>query len=157
MSATAESVRSLWIPLEGINLMLPNVAVAEVINYQPLELVDNGPDWLLGALRWRELEMPVIALESICGFDLPGRGKTPRLSVVNSVLAGSDLPFYAIVTTGIPRLVMADEDALGGSELAGRELPETVADVVSIGSESALIPNLELIQKLVEKAWQSCR
>lgn len=157
MTAIAESVRSLWIPLEGTNLMLPNVAVAEVINYQPLEMVENGPHWLLGVVRWRERELPVIALEGICGFGLPRQEKSPRLSVLNSVRSDSDLPFYAIVTTGIPRLVIADEEALGESKLGGKQLPETVADVIGIGSENALIPNLEIIQQLVETAWQECR
>lgn len=157
MNAVVESVRSLWLPLEGINLMLPNVAVAEVINYQPLDMVENGPHWLLGVVRWRERELPVIALEGICGFGLPRQEESPRLSVLNSVLPDSDLPFYVMVTTGIPRLVIADEEALGESVLAGKQFPETVADVVTIGSENALIPNLEAIQLLVEKAWRDCR
>ena len=54
MNAVVESVRSLWVPLDGINLLVPNVAIAEVINYQPLDLLEEGPEWLLGSLRWRD-------------------------------------------------------------------------------------------------------
>ena len=50
MNAVVESVRSLWVPLDGINLLVPNVAIAEVINYQPLDLIQDGPEWLLGRL-----------------------------------------------------------------------------------------------------------
>lgn len=140
-------------PLEEVNLLVPNVAIAEVINYQPLDLIHDGPEWLLGCLRWREQELPVISVERLCGFNLPQGERGSRISVINSVLPGAELQFYAIVTAGIPRLFSADEDALGGSTLGDRDLPDTVADCVQIGNEEALVPDLEKIQALVSDAW----
>ncbi|GMQ88075.1 MAG: chemotaxis protein CheW [Gammaproteobacteria bacterium] len=153
MNAVVESVKSLWVPLEEVNLLVPNVAIAEVINYQPLDLIHDGPDWLLGCLRWREQELPVVSAERLCGFNLPQGERGSRISVINSMIPGADLSFYAIVTAGIPRLFSADEDALGSSVLGDRGLPDTVADCVQIGNEEALIPDLENIQTLVGKAW----
>ncbi len=157
MNAVVESVRSLWVPLEGVNLLVPNVAIAEVIDYQPLDLIHDGPDWLLGCLRWREQELPVVSVERLCGFNLPQGARGSRISVFNSVLAGSELSFYAIVTADIPRLFSADEDALGSSMRGDRVLPGTVADCVRIGNEEALIPDLESIQAMVGKAWAAVR
>ena len=153
MNAVIESVRSLWVPLDGVNLLVPNVAVAEVINYQPLELIEDGAPWLLGRLRWRGQALPVISMEYMCGFDLPQSERGTRLSVLNSVRTSSALPFYAMVTAGIPRLISADSDALGESLLATKSLPDTVADCVRIGKEEAVIPDLEIIQTMVESAW----
>jgi len=153
MNAVVESVRTLWVPLEEVNLLVPNVAIAEVINYQPLDLIHDGPDWLLGCLRWREQELPVVSVERLCGFSLPQGERGSRISVINSTIPGSDLPFYAIITAGIPRLFSADEDALGSSMLGERELPDTVADCVKIGNEEAMVPDLEKIQTMVGKAW----
>jgi chemosensory pili system protein ChpC len=154
MNAVVESVRSLWVPLESTNLLVPNVAIAEVVSYQPLEMVEDGPDWLLGLLRWRDHELPVISMERLCGYNLPAGARGSRLSVLNSVSAEASLPFYAMVTAGIPRLFNADGDALGESIADARTLPDTVADCVQIGSEEALIPNLAVIQALVDKTWK---
>ena len=154
MNAVVESVRSLWVPLEEVNLLVPNVAVAEVINYQPLDLIQDGPDWLLGRLQWRDKELPVVSMERLCGFNLLQGARGSRISVLNSVKAGAGLGFFAMVTAGIPRLFNADADALGGSMLSTKNLPETVADCVQIGSEEALIPNLEVIQTLIERSWE---
>ncbi|HFD80119.1 MAG TPA: chemotaxis protein CheW [Gammaproteobacteria bacterium] len=153
MNAVVESVRSLWVPLQGTNLLVPNVAIAEVINYQPLETVVDGPEWLLGALRWRDQRLPVVSMEVLCGQPRPPAERGCRISVVNSVRKDAGLPFYAMVTADIPRLFSADAEALGESLRGGGDFPDTVADVVRIGSEQALIPNLELIQALVEQAW----
>jgi chemosensory pili system protein ChpC len=157
MNAVVESVRSLWVPLDGVNLLVPNVAIAEVINYQPLELIQEGPEWLLGSLRWRDQELPVVSMESLCGLGLPRSERGARISIVNSVKPRSALPFYAIVTTAIPRLISADPDALGESLLAVRTLPDTVADCIQIGNEEALIPELEIIQTLIENSWADFR
>jgi chemosensory pili system protein ChpC len=153
MNAVVESVRSLWVHLDGINLLVPNVAVAEVINYQPLELIQDGPEWLLGTIRWRDQEVPVISMECLCGFRLPQSERGARISVLNSVKSSSALKFFAMVTAGIPRLISADADALGESLLALRSLPDTVADCVQIGNEEALIPDLGVIQTMVESSW----
>ena len=154
MNAVVESVRSLWVPLEKVNLLLPNVAIAEVINYQPLDLIQDGPDWLLGRLQWRDKVLPVVSMERLCGLSVPQAERGSRISVLNSVQDDASLPFYAMVTAGIPRLFSADADALGGSMLSTRSFPETVADCVQIGSEEALVPNLEIIQRLVAEAWK---
>ena len=154
MNAVVESVRSLWVPLDGGNLLVPNVAIAEVINYQPLDMIGDGPEWLLGRLRWRDRDLPVIAMEAVCGMPLPQAERGARISVLNSVKADSELPFYAMVTAGIPRLISADADALGDSLKAQRNLPDSVADCVQIGNEEALIPNLGVIQTMVEASWK---
>jgi len=52
------------------------------------------------------------------------------------------------------RLFSADEDALGPSLMAANNLPDTVADCVQIGSEQALIPNLDVIQTVVSEVWK---
>jgi len=153
MNAVIESVRSLWLPLENTNLLVPNVAIAEVLNYQPLDLLEGGPDWLLGRLHWRDQELPVISIQRLCGYSLPRGERGARICILNSVNAEANLPFFAMVTAGIPRLFNADSDTLSDSIAAARTLPDTVADCVQIGSEEALIPNLTVIQELVEKSW----
>ena len=157
MNAVVESVRSLWVPLNGVNLLVPNVAIAEVINYQPLDLIQDGPEWLLGCLRWRDQELPVISMESLCGHSLPQAENSARISVLNSVQAHSDMPFYAMVTSDIPRLIHADADALGESLASIRTLPNSVTDCVQIGSEEALIPDLDIVQSVVASAWKKLR
>jgi len=154
MSAAVESVRSLWVPLAGTNMLVPNVAIAEVINYQPYETLAEGPDWLLGSLRWRDTLIPVVSMERLLGYDVPESGRSARIAVVNSVKADSGLNFYAMVTAGIPRLFSADEEGLGGAVQADEPRPDSVACRVQIGSEQALVPNMEVIQTLISETWE---
>jgi len=155
MNAVVETVRSLWVPLAQLRLLVPNVAIAEVINYQPLDLVQDGPEWMLGKLRWRDQELPVVSMEQLLGFESAEVSSGARITVFNSVLAGARLQFFAVVTSGIPRLINADADMLGDSLREGRAFESFVADCVQIGSEEALIPDLEAVQQLIEQTWTS--
>mgnify|MGYP000031208452 FL=1 len=155
MNAVVEKVRSLWVPLEEASLLVPNVAIAEVINYQPLDLVQDGPEWLLGRLRWRNQELPVVSMERLLGLNPPQSGRGARITVFNTVKPDTMLAFFAAVTAGIPRLLNADADSLGASLRADRNLPTTVADCIELDTAEALIPDLEAIQTLIEEAWKS--
>ncbi len=154
MSAVIDKVRSLWIPLRGMNLLLPNVAVAEVVPYRDPEMIEGGPDWLLGALNWRDQHIPVVSYETFCGQVAPESAERARIIILNSTTAGAKMPFFAVVTSGIPRLFLADEegldDVLGADEYAS----EYSLTAVRIGSEQADIPNLVRLQQEVEQVWQ---
>lgn len=141
-------VRSLWIPLRNMNLLVPNVAVAEIGSYRVPESLPNMPDWFLGLVKWRETTIPVISLESVCGMEVSSDPVFSRLMVLNSVRAGSPVQHYAIVTAGLPGLVQF------GSETADGYQPyngEGLQGVVYVGSEVAAIPDFDYLQKLLEQ------
>jgi chemosensory pili system protein ChpC len=154
MNAVVEKVRSLWVPLEELSLLAPNVAIAEIIDKQPLDLVLDGPEWLLGRLHWRNQELPVVSMERLLGLNPPQSEHGAQIIVFNTVSPNTRLPFFAAVTAGIPRLFNADADTLGASLHSDRNFPATVADCVELDGEEALIPDLEAIQALVEEAWK---
>lgn len=155
MSANVDSVRSLWIPLKDMNLLLPNVAVAEVVAYRAPDEVEGGPDWLLGKLSWRGQEVPVVSYEAFCGRSAPVEADLSRITVMNTAQAGSGLPFYALVASGIPRLFQADADGLEET-VDGEQAGDSAAlSAVRIGSEMAVIPNLDRLQESVASQWSS--
>lgn len=154
MNAIVDKVRSLWIPLQDVNLLLPNVAVAEVIAFRVEEVLEAGPEWLLGGLRWREQHIPVVSFEAYCGRSAPALAEQTRIVVLNTLRGDAELPFYALATTGIPRLFLADEEALGDTLDAEEYAGEHCLSAVRIGNESAVIPDLNQLHRQVEAAWQ---
>ena len=153
MSAVIDKVRSLWIPLRGMNLLLPNVAVAEVVPYREPEPLEAGPEWLLGVLTWRDQPIPLVSYELFCRQDAPASADRARILVLNSTRDDIRLPFFAMITSGIPRLFLADEegleDVLGSEEYAS----DHSLSAVRIGSEQADIPDLGRVHREVEQTW----
>ena len=153
MSAVIDKVRSLWIPLRGMNLLLPNVAVAEVVPYREPELIEAGPDWLLGVFHWRDQRIPMVSYEAFCKQAAPESADRARILVLNTPQGDSRLPFLAMATSGIPRLFLADneglDDVLGAEHFAS----DHSLSAVRIGSEQADIPDLTRVYREVEQAW----
>lgn len=148
MDSVQDKVRSLWVPLREMNLLLPNVAVAEIGSYRAPEAQADMPDWFLGMVKWREQSIPVISLEAVCGLNVPSNPVFSRLMIVNSVSADSPISHYAIVTAGLPGLIrFGDETA---DEVVEYE-HDGLHCIVRIGHEEAMIPDLEYLQKILEQ------
>jgi len=148
MGDIQDKVRSLWVPLREMNLLLPNVAVAEIGSYRAPEVQADMPEWFLGMVKWREQRIPVISLEAVCGLSAPSNPVFSRLMIVNSVCPDSPIEHYAIVTAGLPGLIQfGDETA---DDVAEYE-HDGLQCIVRIGNEEAVIPDLEYLQKLLEQ------
>ncbi|MBW3067889.1 chemotaxis protein CheW, partial [Pseudomonas aeruginosa] len=51
---SAASLTGLLVPLADRTLLLPNVAVAELIPYRAPPTSDGAPGWVRGPIAWRE-------------------------------------------------------------------------------------------------------
>lgn len=148
MEVIQDKIRSLWVPLRKLNLLLPNVAVAEIGSYRTPRTTADTPDWYLGTVRWQEQEIPVMSLESLVGISVPSNPVFSRLMIINSVHPGSMVRNYAIITAGLPGLIQFANDT--ASEFHPIEEPGLKC-LVRIGNEEAVIPDLDYLQSLLEE------
>lgn len=99
-------LRGVIIPSIGVNLLLPNAAIAEVTSLQePLGAAARAP-WLLGDIDWRGQKLPVVALGT---GDDPVRSMLAfsRLKLVVCYVPNGNerLPYLGLCSTGMPHLV----------------------------------------------------
>ncbi|MAK75153.1 MAG: chemotaxis protein, partial [Pseudomonadales bacterium] len=66
-SDALETLNSLIVPLRERLLLLPNVAVAELVGYRLSEEASGGPDWFLGRTLWRDQPVPMVDLDLLMG------------------------------------------------------------------------------------------
>ena len=143
-----EKIRSLWVPLREMNLLLPNMAVAEIGSYRTPAEVPGMPEWFLGMVGWRGREIAVISLESVCGLTIPANPVFSRLMIVNSVRPDSSVEYYGIVTAGLPGLIQFGYETADRAEAYDKE---GLHCVVQVGNELAVIPDLDGLQAMLEQ------
>ena len=154
MAQTAQTksiVRSQIVPLEGMNLVLPNTCIAEVIAYSEPEAIDKAPDWLLGTIAWRGVRIPIISFEMANEVPAVKASKASRIAVLNGLSGESDLSFYGVVVQGIPRLVALDEASINAVSKPEMKLPLALEQAV-IADQSAVIPDQDKIENMLNKA-----
>jgi chemosensory pili system protein ChpC len=144
-------LRGVLIAIAGGRLLLPNASMAEIISFSDPEIVANAPAWLLGRLRWRGWRVPVIAFSRLAGI-ADERGQLGSKVVVVKALGGNPrLSFFAVLTQGFPRLINVSRERLSVSE-GDYPMPLGVKARVVLNEDAALIPDLTMIELLIDEA-----
>lgn len=148
MNDSNQTLSCVMIPVNGRQLLLPNVSIAEVVDYASQDPEMGTPDWLAGKLEWRGLNLPVISYDVANGgaLSVPGEHRG-RLVVLNTVNAGK-LRFLALITQGIPSQVRVTEDQL--RRLDGENGPADLMQV-DVDGETVWIPNLDYLESLANE------
>ncbi|MFA5627605.1 MAG: chemotaxis protein CheW [Thiohalomonadaceae bacterium] len=139
-------VRSLLIPLNGIWIVLPNTAVAEVTSFKSQEPVADAPDWVLGRMTWRGRAIPSLAFEPLLGMEAGIGGAHARAIVCNTLNANPDLPFLAIVAQGIPHLQDLRAEMIETVSSDAEEI-SSIAGRLRLGEREVVIPNLDDLER----------
>lgn len=143
-SSTTKSLSSLLLPLSDRNLLLPSVAVAELINLRSIEPHPDAPEWYLGDISWRELRLPLLSFETLSsGMAAPDPAIGSRIAVINAVGGRPHLKFFALLVQGLPRPQKLDASlAPAGAPLAALELDSAVVE-----GQVARIPDLVAVEQ----------
>lgn len=151
MKDNSQTLACVLIPMNGRQLLLPNVSIAEVVDFASTDAGTNTPDWLAGYLDWRGQQLPVISYDAANGNSLtiPGDNRG-RIVVLNTIgEQHQQVPFLALLTQGIPSQTRLTEDQVIQTE--GDTGPADLMKV-EVDGDSAWIPNLEYLESLVLQA-----
>jgi chemosensory pili system protein ChpC len=140
-------VTGLLLPLADRHLILPNVAVAELIDYQPAAFDLDTPPWYLGRVTWRERQIPLLSFELACGQKTV-IGDRARIVILNALGGRPELKFIALLVQGIPRSYKLD------SQLSYVDVPLCRLEraAVQVQDHVAKVPDLLALEELLVEA-----
>jgi chemosensory pili system protein ChpC len=148
MSSIGVQVSSVLIPLAKRLLLLPNVVVAEVINYSKPTVRKRAPEWFLGDIVWRGTSVPVISIDGLMGDLMIEPGRRGRIIVLNTINGENDLTHIGIVSQAIPSLVRVTSESISSLN-STHENPSLVTYAVEVEAKHAVIPDLDALEKIV--------
>ena len=140
------------IQVAGGRLLLPNATIAEVMSYADPEPIEDTPDWLLGRIRWRGWQLPLIAFARLSGIAEEQGGLGSKVIVLKALGGDPKFPYFALLTQGFPRLVTVSRDTLITDTSIDEALPEGVQARVLLNENEALVPDLGHIEVLISQA-----
>ena len=148
MTTTQQNdIRGVLIAVAGARLLLPNATIAEVMSFAPPSSIEGAPEWLLGRIRWRGWELPLIAFSRLAGIAAEQGGLGSKVVVLKALGGDAKAPYFAILTQGFPRLVTVSNDRL--IHEPDSELPRGVHARVWLNEDEAFVPDLEAIETLI--------
>ncbi len=145
MADALDSLNGLIVPMAEQPLLLPNVAVAELVGFRLNQPATEGPDWFLGWTSWRDQKVPLLDPERLLGQNRASMPSSPARTLILNALGGRPgLPFIGLRVWGIPR---SRKVLRGEIEQAGPSARYVSQAVKLAGNDEVLlIPDLEAFE-----------
>lgn len=146
-------IRGVLIQTAGGRLLLPNATIAEVLSYAQPDPVEGAPGWLLGRMRWRGWQLPLVAFADMAGIARENAELGSKVVVLKAMGGNPRAPYFALLTQGFPRLVTVSRDTVVADAGAADDvLPVGVQARVMLNQDNALLPDLEGIEQMIGEA-----
>ncbi len=148
---TEQEIRTIMAPLTDGHVLLPNSAVAEVLDFTSPEPLKQSPAWLLGDLTWRGWQVPVISYEQLIDNveSNPITSKT-RILIIKTLGESTQVVYIGLLIQGLPKLKKLSVDSLLEQQTV--ELPKTLFSKVYVDDLLGLIPDIGELTRIVEQA-----
>ena len=141
-------IRCLIIPLKTVNILVPSATMAELTGYETPTPSSRKEAWFLGLMSWRGLSIPLISMEQLLGAPAGGgEHRSSKIAVFNSLSRGDALPFFAMETLGIPRMVIVTPEMLEEQPSLETDPQQPVTARVVVEGMSAVIPDFSQLER----------
>ncbi len=151
MSAAAEELYSLLVPLAEDRLIVPRTCVAEVVRFSKAKQQEGAHDWMLGTINWNGRELPVVSFEGALGKDVPVTTGRTRVVVFYASTAQLKSGYFGVLTQGFPQLVRVNRDVLKFETKEGWPEDAPVLCRVRMINEFPMIPDLEKLEAMLAR------
>jgi len=156
MSAEAEELYSLLVPLSEDRLIVPRACVAEVVRFTSPEHEAGAESWMIGSVNWNGRPLPVVSFEGAIGKDVPVATGRTRIVVFYASFGRLKTGYFGILTQGFPQLVRVNKEVLKLESTDGWPEGAPVLCRVRMINEYPMIPDLEKLEAmLAENALQA--
>jgi len=151
VSAQADELYSLLVPLSGDRLIVPRACVAEVVRFSAPEHEEGAHAWMLGTVSWNGRTLPVVSFEGALGNDVPVATGRTRIVVFYASTGELRTGYFGILTQGFPQLVRVNKDVLKLEAKDGWPEDAPVLCRVRMINEFPLIPDLERLEAMLAR------
>ena len=151
MSAAAEELYSLLVPLTDDRLIVPRTCVAEVVRYSKPDHEEGSPNWMLGTVNWNGRQLPVVSYEGVLGKEVPVATGRTRIVVFLATTGQLKTGYFGVLTQGFPQLVRVNRDVLKLDATDGWPDDAPVLCRVKMINEFPLIPDLEKLELMLAR------
>ena len=151
MSAAADELYSLLVPLADERLIVPRACVAEVVRYSAPQQEAGAHNWMLGTVNWNGRALPVVSFEGTLGKGVPAATGRTRIVVFSGSTGQLKTGHFGVLTQGFPQLVRVNEDVLQLHTTDGWPKDAPVLCRVKMINEFPLIPDLDKLEAMLAR------
>ena len=147
----SQTLRSILISFQGGIAILPNSTVVEVLPFATPLRMEEAPPWVVGAILWKTLTIPIVSLERLIYRTDPGSGAHSRIIVVSALGNNPKLRDFGFLGTEAPQLMDLKRSDIALHKTREPAMPG-VSCRVSVKGHEAVIPDMVAIESVLNRA-----
>jgi chemosensory pili system protein ChpC len=149
----AQKIKCILLTLRTENVVLPNAAVTEIVSLREIKKVSNAPQWLLGKIHWRGIDIPLVSFEAAA--EGAGAAMTANqaavIHLINSDGESSAYPYVGLSISGVPHISDFSRAQVATDTQIKKPHP-MVAQRIRINGAAASILDIDSIASMIKKA-----
>lgn len=150
---SAKKIKCVLLTLRTENVVVPNAALAEVVSLRDVDKVDNAPQWLLGKMHWRGVDIPLVSFEAAA----EGAGAAMRANqaaVIHLISADGKAvyPYVGLSISGVPHISDFTKEQITIDVQHERKDHPMVAQRIRLNGAAASILDIDSIASMLKKA-----
>lgn len=148
----SSNLRCLLIAVQGGQVILPNSLVAEVLPFATPLRIEAAPQWVVGAMLWRNLTTPLISLGQLIFRVAPDTDLNSRIIILNTLGSDSQLPHFGLLGTSAPRPVNLQRSEISlDPDVAETDPREPgILSRARYQDQPVLVPDLDAIEAVLQ-------
>ena len=149
MSAAKDELKCILLTLQSENVIVPNAAVAEIIPSRNVEEIAGTPDWIMGSMRWRGYDVPLVSFEA-AGMLGGSLSTSTQIAVLYSISDNDDLPYMGLAISGVPHVSFFSRNQITEDPMATGAHP-MVIQKIRVNGAAASVLDLQAMEKMVRE------
>mgnify|MGYP001559726926 FL=1 len=142
-----DQIHGLEIPISGLSLFLPSATIAEIVNVGTLTPVPFAPPWLIGAIGWRTVAVPIVSFEALLGGAVTAPRPQSKLVVLYPLRGRADWEFVGLLTASEPRPYMVQTATTVTPSTDDLPVTPYLATGIKLGDRLFGIPDLDRLRQ----------
>jgi chemosensory pili system protein ChpC len=149
---SAEKIKCILLTLRTENVVVPNAAVAEIVSLREIKKVSDAPQWFLGKIQWRGVDIPLVSFEAAA--EGAGVAMSANQAAVIHLISDdgkSTYPYVGLSISGVPHISEFSREQIS-PDVQVRKAHPMVAQRIRINGAAASILDIDSISSMIKKA-----
>ena len=147
-----KKIKCVLLTLRTENVVVPNAALAEIVSLRDVDKIDNAPQWLLGKMHWRGVDIPLVSFEAAAeGANVAMSANQAAVIHLISADGKAVYPYVGLSISGVPHISEFSKEQIT-LDAHERKAHPMVAQRIRINGAAASILNIDSIASMLKKA-----
>ena len=150
-----QSIKCVILTLRTENVIVPDALIAEIVSVKDIQMSEDRPQWYLGDMKWRGIDVPLLSFETAGGMKHTTVNPNTQAVVLYAVAQDGEaikVPYISLVMSGVPHITSFTRNQFKFDSEASEDHPMVAQNVRINGARVSILDIDAMVGMVTELA-----